>query len=91
MLKIEKIIESQKFVSDPREYLGASQIGNPCSRALWYSFRFATKPEPHTAREERLFNRGNIEEPVIEADLKRAGAKQVSSQQKTSFAAKSTE
>jgi len=27
-----------------RPYLGASQIGGPCDRALWYSFRWALEP-----------------------------------------------
>lgn len=36
-------LHSQAFSDDkPRPYLGASAIGNPCNRALWYGFRHAT-------------------------------------------------
>ena len=53
-----------------RPHLGASQIGRPCSRALWYAFRWAAMPsfEP---RMLRLFARGQREEAVF-ADLLRA-------------------
>lgn len=36
------LVEQQEFRR--RLYLGASQIGNPCDRALWYSFRWALEP-----------------------------------------------
>lgn len=53
-----------------RPHLGASQIGKPCSRALWYAFRWAAMPsfEP---RMLRLFARGQREEAIF-ADLLRA-------------------
>lgn len=44
-----------------RDHLGASQIGKSCAAALWWSFRWATKPE-HSARLLRLFRRGHEEE-----------------------------
>lgn len=53
-----------------RPHLGASQIGHPCERALWYGFRWARKAT-HDARTLRLFARGQREESVI-ADLLRA-------------------
>lgn len=45
----------------PRSHLGASLIGGPCDRKLWYGFRWATWPH-HDARLLRLFNRGHLEE-----------------------------
>lgn len=44
-----------------RSHMGASMIGRPCGRAIWYSFRWATKPR-FTGRILRLFNRGHLEE-----------------------------
>jgi len=57
---------------DPRSYLGASSLGGPCSRALWYSFRWADQPE-FPPRVLRLFERGNREEEVFENLLMDAG------------------
>lgn len=55
-----------------RWHLGASEIGNPCSRRIWYSFRWALKQE-HTGRQHRLFQRGHSEEPKIIHRLQRIG------------------
>ena len=44
-----------------RTHLGASLIGDECSRKLWYSFRWV-KQEQFTGRMLRLFNRGHKEE-----------------------------
>lgn len=55
-----------------RPHLGASLIGRPCERALWYSFRWATRPA-HEARTLRLFARGQREEAVFADLLRRAG------------------
>jgi hypothetical protein len=57
---------------DARPYLGASSIGQPCSRRLWYSFRWYTKPH-FPGRILRLFNRGHLEEGRIIALLLAAG------------------
>lgn len=37
---IDAAIEQAGNTDRPRPYLGASQIGQPCSRALWYSFHW---------------------------------------------------
>lgn len=55
-----------------RPHLGASLLGNPCRRALWFSFRWAIKPS-FPGRVLRLFNTGNREEGRIVADLRNAG------------------
>jgi hypothetical protein len=44
-----------------RSHMGASLIGGECSRAIWYTFRWFTRPN-HDARLLRLFNRGHLEE-----------------------------
>ena len=58
---------------EPRPHLGASEIGKPCSRALWYSFRWASAKQ-FDGRMKRLFNRGHREEPQFLADLRAIGA-----------------
>lgn len=52
--------------------LGASQIGKPCDRALWYSFRWAKTPS-FPGRMYRLFQTGHLEEYKIGEELKRIG------------------
>tara|TARA_R110000744_G_scaffold17537_1_gene47418 strand:+ start:2170 stop:2997 length:828 start_codon:yes stop_codon:yes gene_type:complete len=45
----------------PRKYLGASAIGDDCSRKLWYGFRHCSQ-EKFEGRMLRLFERGHLEE-----------------------------
>jgi hypothetical protein len=54
-----------------RAHLGASLIGRPCSRALWYGFRWASKIK-FIPRILRLFNRGHLEEARFVALLRQA-------------------
>lgn len=44
-----------------RSHIGASLLGRKCSREIWYSWRWATRPV-FTGRMLRLFNRGHLEE-----------------------------
>lgn len=44
-----------------RSHMGASLIAGECGRAIWYNFRWATKPN-FEGRMIRLFNRGHLEE-----------------------------
>ena len=63
----------EQDVSDwRRPHLGASQIGKPCSRDLWFGFRWATKPD-HEGRILRLFERGQREEVWLADDLRAIG------------------
>jgi len=55
-----------------REHLGASQIGRPCDREIWYGFRWA-KSQQFDGRMQRLFDRGKREEGVVIGDLIAAG------------------
>lgn len=44
-----------------RSHLGISLIGNKCARAIFYGWRWATKPH-FNGKTLRLFNRGHLEE-----------------------------
>lgn len=57
-----------------RNHLGASLIGDDCSRKLWYSFRWVFK-ERFSGRLLRLFNRGHREEDRFVEWLEGAGFK----------------
>lgn len=57
---------------DWRPHLGASVLGGPCDRALWYGFRWATKVT-HEGRMLRLFRRGHDAEAELARDLRAAG------------------
>lgn len=54
----------------PRGYLGASQIGNECSRALWYSFRWCLDPE-FDALSLRRFEDGFVSEDITAERLRK--------------------
>jgi hypothetical protein len=56
-----------------REHLGASLIGKPCERALWYDFRWVTAAQ-HSGRIMRLFQTGHLEEERLVRDLRASGA-----------------
>lgn len=58
---------------ESRTYLGASIIGKPCSRALWYGFRWAKK-EKFSGRLLRLFQTGHLAEPRFVSDLRGIGS-----------------
>jgi hypothetical protein len=64
--------------ADPRSaYEGfgtpASALGSPCDRQLWLSLRWASPPETPSGRQLRIFERGNLEEERVIADLRSAG------------------
>lgn len=56
----------------PRKYLGASSIGEECSRKLWYQFRHVAF-EKFSPRLKRLFAVGDREEEVFTTALRAAG------------------
>jgi len=55
-----------------RPHLGGSQIGNECSRALWYQFRHMDRAT-FDGRMLRLFQTGDREEERIVANLRAIG------------------
>lgn len=71
---IQKIFEhyQAKRKNDHRPHLGGSQIGNECSRALWYQFRWAWSPK-FEGRMLRLFETGDREEDRIVRNLRDIG------------------
>lgn len=71
----------------PRRYLGASVIGKPCARALWYEFRWCGR-QVFEGRMLRLFQTGSIEECRIVHNLKEIGIEvhEVDSETKQQFA-----
>lgn len=56
-----------------RSHMGASLIGSKCARAIWYGFRWTTRPE-FDGRLLRLFNRGHLEEARFLAMLLMVGS-----------------
>lgn len=56
-----------------RSHLGASLIGKPCERALFYDFRWVTRAK-HEGRLLRLFETGQLEEARLVLNLRRVGA-----------------
>ena len=56
----------------PRRYLGASIVGRPCARALWYEFRWCGREE-FDGRMLRLFESGNLEEIRLIHNLRDIG------------------
>ena len=58
--------------SGHRPHLGASLIGNPCERHLWYVFRHAISKK-FSGRMLRLFDTGKREEARIIEDLRNIG------------------
>lgn len=62
----------EKRIETPRPHLGASQLGHPCDRWLWLSFRWAVQPT-FPGRILRLFRRGQNEENTIISDLRAIG------------------
>jgi len=55
-----------------RQYLGMSEIGGPCERALWYQFRQCCKPTLD-GRLYRLFETGNLAESRFVTELRAIG------------------
>ncbi len=62
----------ESLAEPPRPHMGCSQLGHPCDRWLWLSFRWAVQPK-FPGRILRLFRRGQMEEAVIVSDLRAIG------------------
>lgn len=58
--------------SPHRHHLGASDIGNVCPRHSWYTYRHV-KAKEFPPRLYKVFDTGHRAEPIIAADMKRAG------------------
>jgi len=71
---IQSLIDKhhESLAEPPRPHMGCSQLGHPCDRWLWLSFRWAVIKK-FDGRILRLFRRGKIEEATIVADLMAIG------------------
>lgn len=71
---VDAIFRSYSEAQDPgyRDHLGASIIGNDCRRAIWLSWRWATRAA-FEGRMLRLFQTGNLAEARFVAELRRIG------------------
>jgi CRISPR/Cas system-associated exonuclease Cas4 (RecB family) len=84
-LMIEKAIDGKTYPGHLSTYLGPSALGEECARKVWYKFRNAAYPAPITARQKRLFGRGDREEPIVVKDLKDAGVEVLTQQEKVVY------
>lgn len=71
---LTEIMESGLVEQEYRPYIGMSGLLGKCPRYLWYNFRWAYS-RLTTKRTDRLFKRGDLEEPRVVRDLEKAGAK----------------
>lgn len=71
-VKFLEEVEESAQEEEHRPHLGASIIGHPCSRHIWYSFRWHKK-ERFNGRMLRLFKRGHEEEDRFASWLKAGG------------------
>lgn len=69
---IFKLYEERDAKEPPRPYLGASIIGKPCDRALWYQFRQVAVVK-FEGRMLRLFDTGHREEIRFNEELRGIG------------------
>lgn len=74
--KVEQTRREAARTSDSRwrPHLGASIIGRPCDREIWYSFRWVKDPVDTTDGQLlRLFERGQLEEERFVSELRALG------------------
>jgi hypothetical protein len=69
---------------EPRHYLGVSELGTECERALWYSFRWALLPHAE-GRMMRIWRTGHESEATLVGDLEAIGIKVRRQQEEISF------
>lgn len=70
--KAMKILNDDIVTGQKRSYLGMSEMGNPCHRALQYSHYGCIIPT-HSSRIQRLFNVGHEAEEVLIEELTKIG------------------
>ena len=63
---------ADKYNDGHRNHLGASLMGETCSRKLWYNFRWI-REELHEGRVQRLFQVGHEAEPRFKMYLEGIG------------------
>jgi CRISPR/Cas system-associated exonuclease Cas4 (RecB family) len=71
--KLTKILNSIAIENEtPRDYIGASSIGSPCMRQIWYAYN-GYVGEPISPRLARTFEIGKRLEGMVLDDLESAG------------------
>lgn len=70
---IDAAWEAIEAKNERRGYIGASSLGKPCERAIWYEFRWAHPQERFDGRMLRLFNTGHEAEDRVIKWLRMAG------------------
>lgn len=69
---VDLIDKTNETTGLPRHYLGMSQLGNKCMRALWYYFRWVSKGTVD-GRINRIFQTGHKAEADMVKDLESIG------------------
>jgi len=67
-----KAVEANRRSNSPRHYLGASGVGNPCQRAVWYQYRWAVDRDM-TAKSVFAIEDGHAQEAVMRQRMSVAG------------------
>jgi hypothetical protein len=72
---VRGIYAAYEAANEHYDSLGISvgEIGNPCDRALFYNFRWASRPEAISGRTLSIFRTGDRWEEVLVDDLERIG------------------
>lgn len=68
--QVYNLLEEERAKESPRKYLGASSIGDPCERKLWYRLNQPEKAKPANAKLILSANDGHRSEEIM-ADLLR--------------------
>lgn len=63
LVAVDRALEAKARAELPRRYLGMSSVGQECTRATWYGFRWVTKPE-YDAPTLKRFADGHLGEDV---------------------------
>ncbi|QKC99207.1 oxidoreductase [Mesorhizobium sp. NZP2298] len=72
---VRAIYKAYEDANEHYDSLGISvgEIGTECDRALWYTFRWASRPEEIDGRKLSIFRTGDRWEEVMVSDLERIG------------------
>lgn len=72
---VRAIYRAYEEANEHYDSLGISvgEIGTECDRALWYTFRWASRPEEIDGRKLSIFRTGDRWEEVMVSDLERIG------------------
>lgn len=72
---VKAIYRAYEQANEHYDSLGISvgEIATECDRALWYTFRWASKPEEIDGRKVSIFRTGDRWEEVMVSDLQRIG------------------